>query len=204
MQFFHRATGGPSRLAVLPGTFNPVTVAHLELARAALPLVDEVVFVLPREFPHKVYAGASFADRVQMLEAAARHPRFSIAAVDHGLFVEIAQECRDAYAGDVRVTFLCGRDAAERVAGWDYGDPRAFAGMLRQFDLLVAARNGEYTPPAEFQHAIQSLPLSGNFDCVSATDVRDLIRRGERWEHLVPPVIRPHVASIYSRPRDIT
>ncbi len=204
MQFFHRAEGRPSRLAVLPGTFNPVTVAHLELARAALPLVDEVVFVLPREFPHKEYVGASFAERVEMLAAAAGHPRFSIAAVEHGLFIEIAQECREAYAGEVQVTFLCGRDAAERIAGWDYGDPGAFREMLRQFDLLVAARNGEYTPPAEFRHAIQSLPLSGDFNCVSATEVRDRIKRGEQWEHLVPPGIHPYVAKIYTQRRDPT
>lgn len=199
MEFFRRAEGRPSRLAVLPGAFNPVTVAHLELACAALPLVDEVVFVLPRELPHKEYLGASFAERVEMLEAAVRgHPRFSIAAVDHGLFVEIAQECREAYAGDVRLTFLCGRDAAERIAGWDYGRPGAFAEMLGQFDLLVAGRSGEYMPAPEFRHAIHSLPLSGDLDRVSATDVRDRIARGERWEHLVPAAIHAHVARIYS------
>jgi nicotinate (nicotinamide) nucleotide adenylyltransferase len=199
MDFFRRAEGRPSRLGVLPGTFNPITVAHLELAHAALPLVDEVVFVLPRLLPHKDYLGASFAERVEMLQAAAgAHPRFSIAAVDRGLFVEIARECRGAYAGDLRLTFLCGRDAAERIAGWDYGRPGAFAEMLRQFDLLVAARGGEYTPPPEFQHAIRPLPLFGDFDGVSATAVRDRIVRGDRWEHLVPPVIRQRVGKIYS------
>jgi nicotinate-nucleotide adenylyltransferase len=199
MEFFRRADGRPSRLAVLPGTFNPVTVAHLELACAALPLVDEVVFVLPRILPHKEYAGASFDQRIEMLEAAAAcHPRFSVAAVDHGLFVEIAQECREAYAEDVRITFLCGRDGAERVAGWDYGRPGAFAEMLRQFDLLVAGRSGNYTPPPEFRHAIRPLPLGGDFDHVSGTDVRDRIARGEPWEHLVPAAIRQYVPKIYS------
>lgn len=199
MEFFRRAEGRPSHLAVLPGTFNPITVAHLELARAALPLVDEVVFVLPRVLPHKEYVGASFADRIEMLQAAAGgDPRFSIAAADHGLFLEIARECRDAYAGDVRLTFLCGRDAAERIAGWDYGRPGAFAEMLRQFNLLVAARSGEYTPAPEFRHAIRPLPLSGDFDGVSATEVRDRITRGEAWEHLVPAPIRRYVGKIYS------
>src|ERR1035438_2900486 len=98
MHFFHRAEGRPSRLAVLPGTFNPVTVAHLELARAALPLVDEVVFVLPREFPHKEYVGASFAERVEMLAAAGGHPRFSIAAVEHRSEERrVGKECRSRW-----------------------------------------------------------------------------------------------------------
>ena len=55
MEFFRRAAGRPNRLGILPGTFNPVTVAHLALAHAALRHVDEVVFVLPRVFPHKNY-----------------------------------------------------------------------------------------------------------------------------------------------------
>jgi len=199
MEFFLRSEGSPSRLGVLPGTFNPVTVAHMELASAALPLVDEVVFVLPRILPHKEYVGASFAERVELLMAvAAIHPRFSVAAVDQGLFVDIARECRAAYSGNVRLTFLCGRDAAERIAGWDYGRSDAFGEMLREFDLLVAARGGDYTPATEFRHAIRHLPLSGDFDLVSASEVRHRITRGERWEHLVPSAIHGRVGKIYS------
>src|SRR6478609_4845807 len=98
MEFFRRATGRPTRLGVFPGSFNPVTVAHLALAHAALRHVDEVVFVLPRVFPHKDYRGASFADRVELLLAAtADTPAFSVATADGGLFLEIARECRAVY-----------------------------------------------------------------------------------------------------------
>jgi len=124
-----------------------------------------------------------------------------------GLFVEIAEECRQAYGEHTRLTFLCGRDAAERIAGWDYGQPGAFARMLEQFDLLVAARHGEYTIPEPFRHAIQSLPLGGHFDHISASQVRDRIREGGSWEHLVPPEVRECVAAIYcvtGRPMDST
>jgi len=48
MDFFYRASGRPSRLAVFPGTFNPMTVAHQAMAHAALAQADEVVLVLPR------------------------------------------------------------------------------------------------------------------------------------------------------------
>jgi nicotinate (nicotinamide) nucleotide adenylyltransferase len=199
MQFFRRANDRPSHLAVFPGAFNPITIAHLALARAALSLVDEVVFVLPREFPHKAYVGAPFAQRVQMLQkATVGLPRLSIATSTHGLFVEIAQECREVYGENVRLTFLCGRDAAERIVNWDYGRPGAFLEMLRQFELLVAARDGEYAPPAEFRNAIRPLPLSGGFDDVSASEVRDRIARGKSWEHLVPSSVHRDVAAIYA------
>src|SRR5207248_8252205 len=116
MEFFRRSLEFPRTLAVFPGSFNPVTVAHVALARAALNNVDEVVFVLPRVFPHKHYSDATFEQRLDLLQTAlAGEPRFSIAASDRGLFVEIARECRVPYGPDVRLSFLCGRDAAERI-----------------------------------------------------------------------------------------
>jgi nicotinate-nucleotide adenylyltransferase len=198
MDFVLRADGRPCRLGILPGTFNPVTVAHVALGRAALNLVDEVLFALPRALPHKEYTGASFVQRLEMLHTALRgQPGFSIAATGGGLFVEIAEECRVEYGPDVRLTFLCGRDAAERIAGWDYGREGAFAQMLRRFDLLVAARRGEYAPAPEFHHLIRALPLPDSLDQISATEVRERMARGEMWEHLVPGAIVGMVREIY-------
>jgi len=198
MEFYHRAKGRPSRLGVFPGTFNPVTIAHTALAGAALSLVDEVVYILPRLFPHKEYSAASFRQRVELLCASVGdHPACSVAAAEGGLFVEIAAECRAAYGEDTRLTFLCGRDAAERIVNWDYGRPGACAEMLRQFDLLVAARRGEYAPPPEFSRAIRPLVLTSDFDHVSATEVRERIARGEAWEHLVPAAARRLVPEFY-------
>ncbi len=168
------------------------------LARAALSHVDEVVYILPRVFPHKPYSRASFAHRVELICAATGEDTgFSVAAADGGLFVEIAAECRAAYGSDVAFTFLCGRDAAERIVNWDYGRPEALGEMLRQFDLLVAARGGAYEPPAEFRTAIRSMDLAELFDQISATEVRGMIARGEAWEHLVPAAIRQRVREIY-------
>ncbi|MGA3236416.1 MAG: hypothetical protein ABSG03_08950 [Bryobacteraceae bacterium] len=219
MEFFRRAggqsqsgalvaaTAAPRRIGILAGAFNPVTVAHLALARAALSQsgsqggspVGEVVFVLPRTFPHKAYHGAPFAARVQMLHAAlADEPAFSIAAADGGLFVEIAAECREAYGEDVRPTFLCGRDAAERILNWDYGEPEAVSKMLHQFDLLVAARRGEFEIVANARHSVRILALDGEFDHVSSTEVRERIAHGMPWEHLAPEGARELVRRAYA------
>jgi nicotinate-nucleotide adenylyltransferase len=199
MEYFRGSAGKPSRLGVFPGTFNPITVAHLALADGALALVDEVLLVLPRQFPHKSYSGASFEERVELLDTAlGGDTRFSVAASEHGLFAEIAAECREVYGPDVRLSFLCGRDAAERVANWDYGSPGAFPRMLRQFDLLVAARAGEYCPPVGLAGSCARLELSGAFDQVSASQVRARIAGGEPWGHLVPATVRRRVGEIYA------
>jgi nicotinic acid mononucleotide adenylyltransferase len=133
-----------------------------------------------------------------MLSAAIhRNEPISVAASTGGLFVEIAAECRAAYGPDVTLSFLCGRDAAERIAGWDYGTPDALPAMLRQFDLLVAARQGDYAPPAELRTSVRRLELPGEFDHVSASEVRARIASGEPWEHLVPPEVHAHVRKFY-------
>jgi len=193
MQFLHRTAGDPCKLGILPGAFNPVTIAHLALAHAALPVVDEVVFVLPRALPHKDYSGASLVERARiLLTALSGEDRMSVGISSGGLFVDIAAECREAYGPDVRLSFLCGADAAERIASWDYGDPGAFDRMMGQFDLLVAERGGAFALPH------RALQLDQDYTHVSATDVRERILRGEQWEHLVPPTAREHVRRIYA------
>lgn len=199
LEFQRRAYGACQRLGVLPAAFNPPTRAHLAIARAALDAVDEVLFVLPREFPHKSYAEATLEQRLEMLLAATRdEPRYSIAASDGGLFIDIANECRDAYGPETALLFICGRDAAERIVGWDYGAPEAFVRMLDRFELLVAPRGGHYNAPPEIRHRAHALKLPADIDSISATDIRDRIRRGEPWEHLVPSGIAAQVRRIYA------
>ena len=116
--------------------------------------------------------------------------------------MEIAAECRKDYGAQVKLSFLCGRDAAERIAGWDYGEGVAFADTLQDFDLLVAARSGEFHPPPGLESRIRPLLLTGNFDAISASEVRDRIANSRPWEHLVPPAIRCKVLEIYGSTAD--
>ena len=198
LEFFRRAEGHPQALGVLPAAFNPPTLAHLALARAALAITDEVLFILPREFPHKPYEGATFHQRVEMLLTATRaEPCFSVAASVHGLFADIAEECREAYGEDVRLLFICGRDAAERIVTWDYGEPDAFRHMITRFELLVAPRDGSYQPPPHIRHRVSILQPTENISLISASEVRDRLSQGSPWEHLVPPEIVPLVRAIY-------
>jgi len=198
LEFFGRAAGRPQALGVLPAAFNPPTLAHLALARAGLAIADEVLFVLPREFPHKPYEGATFHQRLEMLLTATRtEPRFSVAASAGGLYADIAEECRETYGEDVRLLFICGRDAAERIVTWDYGAPDAFRRMITRFELLVAPRNGCYEPPPDIRHRVGILQLTEDISLISASQVRERLRQGQPWEHLVPPEIVPLVRAIY-------
>jgi nicotinate-nucleotide adenylyltransferase len=185
-------------LGVLAGSFNPPTIAHQELVHAAGAHVDELLCVAPSVLPHKEFFGATLEQRLEMLAAVGDGVGCSIASSDKGLFIDIARESREHYGADTRIYFVCGRDAAERILGWDYGRPGVVEAMLQEFELLVAARSGEFQPPVEFRHRVHPLDLRVAHDEVSSTEVRERIARGDPWEHLVPAAIVERVREIYS------
>jgi nicotinic acid mononucleotide adenylyltransferase len=198
------------RVGVLAGGFNPVTRAHVALVDAARGLVDRVICVVPRNYPHKEFHGATLSERVAMVEVAA--PDCEIAVTDGGLFIEIARELRGGSAwccptgtgigsGTATATeeihFLCGRDAAERVLSWDYGDARVET-LLEEFSLMVAGRNGEFVPPVHLLSRVRSLTVPPEFDLDSSSEVRRRIAASKPWEHLVPEAIVEMVGRIYT------
>jgi nicotinic acid mononucleotide adenylyltransferase len=198
MQFHVRSGAIPRRLGILPGSFNPPTLAHRELVRAAGPHVDEVLCVLPRAFPHKEYFGATLDQRLDMLAHSDLLEPFSIATSRAGLFIDIARECRDHYGQSTKLYFLCGADAAERILSWDYGRPGVVEQMLTDFELLVAPRGQPFEPSPPHRHRIRTLPVGDDFHHVSSTEVRERIKSGLPWEHLVPRNIVEKVRAIYS------
>ncbi len=187
-----------NRIGVLAGAFNPVTRAHLALVEAALQVVDEVVCALPRVYPHKELHGADLETRVEMLRRAGNRHR--VVVCEQGLFDDIARELRPQHP-DAELYFICGRDAAERVIHWDYGDPRAIERILENFRLLVASRQGELDAPPHLRNRVEPLRLAGDFDDVSSTEVRRRIAAGLAWEHLVPEPIIEMVRRVYA-PRE--
>lgn len=183
------------RIGILPGAFNPVTRAHVALADAARAVVDEIVCVIPRTYPHKEFHGATFGERLEMLDLAGIHDRVEI--TESGLFIDIARELRRPEA---ELYFICGADAAARVIHWDYGTPGAIGQMLEEFSLLVAPRNLHFAPPEHLRHRIHELAVPAGFEEISSTEVRRRIAANKSWEHLVPESIVKLIARIYVFP----
>jgi nicotinate (nicotinamide) nucleotide adenylyltransferase len=196
MKIAFKAPGNPGSVAILAGAFNPPTSAHVALATAALDVVDEVLLAIPRSFPHKQFEGATLDQRIAMLARIANTSgNLSAGVAEGGLFVEIAREAREHYPG-AEIHLLCGRDAAERILTWDYGEPDFAMKMLRDFKLLVAPRSGHYIPPEHFRHAIRNV-APGNYDECSSTRVRENVKAGLDWRSLVPEEIAEMVEEIY-------
>ena len=197
MEFFHRAAVAPARLGILPGTFNPVTTAHLALAKAGLAWVDEVLFVLPRELPRKALPAprspSAWRSSGRRWPANRAFPwRRRRAGCSLTSPPSAAGSMAPAYAWR---SCRARRRGADRRLGLRAA--RRIRAHVRGLDLLVASRAGRYEPPPEFRGSIQALELAGEYDGVSATGVRRSILRGEPGELMVPEAARELALRIY-------
>ena len=184
--------GDALRVGVLPSAFNPPTIAHLALADAAQRFADlaEVVFALPRDLPHKSFEGASRDQRIEMLKASVegRSAR-GVVLTDGGLFVEISRELSALHPPGAEIFLICGNDAAQRIAAWDYGAGEPFADQLKEFALLVGDREGRYIPDAGLGDRVQAVGLPAEFDAVSSASLRQRRRHNQDWQALTIPAV---------------
>lgn len=136
---------GAGTVALLPGSFNPPTVAHLALARAGLERgADAVLFSLAtRTVDKEVITGAALEDRLLLLELlSARDARLGVLLVNRGLYVDQAVAVHAAFPSLREVIYLVGYDKIAQIFDPRYYDDRD-AALERLFALasfLVAPR----------------------------------------------------------------
>ena len=184
-----------TRIGLLPGTFNPPTVAHVALGEAARKAgVDHVLLVMPGRLPHKSWSsGATREQRLTMLQRICEARSGMSAAISPGgLYIEIAENAAAVFPEN-EIVVVCGRDAAERILTWQYDEPDVPVRFLQRFPMLVAARQGSFQPPEPFAGRITTLEHEGPEEC-AATAIRE---RHTGCEHWILPEIRDLVEAIY-------
>ena len=198
-----------ARLAVMSGSFNPPTRAHLGLAQAALATgqFDRLCFALAvRTVNKEQIVGATLAERCAMLAALVRdEPRLAAAVTNRGLYVEQAQAIQAAFAPR-DLAFVVGFDKIVQIV-----DPRYYADrdaalrdLFARARFLVAPRDGGgreelerlFQQPGQRDYAgrVQFLALTDMEQLelgLSSTRVRELLARGEDVSWAVPAAVAP-------------
>jgi nicotinic acid mononucleotide adenylyltransferase len=205
-------------LAVLAGSFNPLTLAHTELASRALQVggYDAVAFAISvRTVDKEQVSGAGLEDRLLALDLyAGRHPGHVTLVLNRGLYVDQAAALRAAFPAVRDLAFVVGYDKVVQIF-----DPRYYAdrdAALRQLfalaNLLVAPRDGQGRAALEalltrpenrpFAGAVRWLPLAEAYTRLSSTHVRAEAGGGEPVE-AVPVETRALLAAthVYAPPR---
>jgi nicotinamide-nucleotide adenylyltransferase len=196
-----------SSLAVLAGSFNPLTNAHVALAEAGeRQLLAPTLFALSTHTVDKEQPeGALLADRLLVLELHARTTtNRAVAVLNRGLYVEQARLLRTAFPKVRRLTFLVGIDKIVQLFDSRYYDdrqaalgelfelasfavaPRADAGAADLVELLRRPEN------AAFAACVRPLDLDPGLAATSSSTIRARLRQGGQS---LPPGLAPESAS---------
>ncbi len=175
------------RIGILGGSFDPIHEGHLTLAREAMKQfkLDRVLFVPTHLPPHKKEGELTPGPfRARMTE---------LAIVDEGKWqlcdlelrrrglsytVDTLRELRKIYPPPHQLFFIAGADSLQDIQTWK--DPEE---ILRLSEWIVAPRPS-FTPPPNPPariHWLKMQPVD-----ISATELREKIRRGEDVSRWVP------------------
>ena len=79
------------RIAICPGSFDPITLGHLDIINRTAELFDEViVLVLPNN--SKSHAWFDFRERVFLIEEVINNPNISVKYYEGGLLTDYAKK----------------------------------------------------------------------------------------------------------------
>jgi len=216
IEFIRRATDSGKRLGVFAASFNPVTIAHIELMRCAASQfsLDETLAL----------AGASNADksnyecpldaRLEMLLLAFENDaRVSIGICSHAFFVDMIEAIERVYPPETAIYFIVGFDTFERLL--DREDHytakyyRKFIDRIEALDflfarsrLIVAGRSGEGRKDIDalteseipkYAERVHFLDTPDTLGERSATEVRERVSEGLSISGLVPTAVERYV-----------
>ena len=212
------ASTGAAQIGVLGGTFNPIHVGHIAVARAARDDLglDEVLVIPAANPPHKLGVPIAPADdRLAMVElAVAGEPGLAASRIEldrPGLswtvdtLSALLDDARVA-GRDVALTLILSADAFAGLATWQ--EP---ARLLRLARVAVAPRPGHARPSLDdLPHDLRALAVGTTFldgpnVDVSATDIRRRVAAGLPIDGLVAPEVARYIEAhhLYRQPARI-
>lgn len=210
------------RLGLLGGTFDPIHLGHLDLARAARAALDldEVWIVPARKPPHRTAPHASAAHRFAMAALAIDDEigfRMSDLDMDTaGPSYTIDTLDRLAAAGwqPGDLFFITGVDAFRDVPSW-----KAYPALLDRCHFVVISRPGAgvaqvkaampalaprmVVPPCTTPPGPSIFLVDAQTAPVSSTAVRQVLGAGGSLDALIPPRVAAYIArhGLYSADR---
>lgn len=190
------------RVGILCGSFNPLTLAHTELAERARQVfqLDCVFFTLAKVTVDKEQVtGMGLEDRLLLLSLyAQRHGHLGVALVNRGLYFEQAQAFRALLGPHVELNFVIGMDKLRQILDPRYYHDRTAA--LHQLfsiaSLLIANRGtldqSTFTQLLDqpenrpYRRSLHFFLLPATVTDLSATGIRKAVTAGQAIHNRVP------------------
>jgi len=151
-----------SRIALFPGSFDPITLGHVDIIERAVPLFDEIKIAVGTNSAKNYLF--SLEQRVQWIEQTFAHePKVSVITYE-GLTVDFAKE--------QGVQFL--------LRG--LRNPADF-----EFEKAIAQANREMVPDLETVFLL----TSARYAYISSSIVREVYNHGGDFQKFVPATVQP-------------
>lgn len=216
IELIKRAGASGPRLGVFAASFNPITIAHIELMRRAASRfsLDETLALAGKTNADKNSYECSLEERLRMLELTfASSESASIGLSSHGYYVDMLAALERAYPPETDLHFIVGFDTFERVLD---PDERYTAKYFHRFSnradalrhlldgsrIIVAGRAGaDYgnvsalveREPAVVSDRILYLDFPKDLGEHSASEVRRRVREGQSIAGLVPGEVEAYI-----------
>ena len=197
--------GEGGSIGLVPGSFDPMTVAHVALAEAA---AGHAILVwspatLPKERSSGGHPEPPLLDPVRRIESllafAEAHPVIGVAISSHGRYVDQAEAFARTFPG-ARPVIAVGSDKVLQLLDPVWYDDRdaALARLFAVADIAYAARSGGeeeldrlLASEPRWAPRLRQLDVSPTLARISSRDVRRRVRAGEDVGALVPEQVRP-------------
>jgi nicotinate-nucleotide adenylyltransferase len=223
IELIKRAARRGPRVGVFASSFNPLTIAHLELMRRARDefSLDEVLGLAGRTNADKSRYECALEDRLQMLLLGlSGDAHLGAGLSSHAFYVDMLEALAPLLA-ESDLHFVVGFDTFERVLDRDdrytpkyhrrFGDRlAALAYLFSECRFIVAGRAGAgrdevrallAQEPAAFGERVFYLDFPTDLGERSASEVRALVGAGQSVTGLVPAAVEAYIArhGLYQR-----
>jgi nicotinamide-nucleotide adenylyltransferase len=202
--------GDPRSVALLPGSFDPITIGHAALAEVATQNADLVLLVysvrtLPKEGePPPALLGEPERLR-SMVEFSRGRPGLQAALASHGLLAEQAEAARVRFP-HARLFVVMGSDKVPQLLDprWYRDRDAVLDPLFADAEVLYADRSGHegvvekvlsLPENRRWSQRFRRLQVSPEVASVSSREVRERSIRGEDVRQLVPIEVHPFLPS---------
>lgn len=194
-------------IAIFGGSFNPPTIAHINLAKQILDKmknIEKIIFV-PVSTKYNKQGLAPDEDRLELLKTICQdHPNMEVSSLElnspRQLYTIETLKIMQKQNPDKTIYFIVGTDNLKELETWHAANE-----ILQQFKIIVLERDNDIMEKIISnslflkQYRESFIKLNFNKIKLSSSYIRQKVQMGEEIKELVPEKIYKDILEIYKK-----
>lgn len=194
-------------IAIFGGSFNPPTIAHINLAKQILDKmknIEKIIFV-PVSTKYNKQGLAPDEDRLELLKTICQdHPNMEVSSLElnspRQLYTIETLKIMQKQNPDKTIYFIVGTDNLKELETWHAANE-----ILQQFKIIVLERDNDIMEKIISnslflkQYRESFIKLKFNKIKLSSSYIRQKVQMGEEIKELVPEKIYKDILRIYKK-----